>query len=165
MAESKSTSGLPQPILGQVDRALSQEIALQIDLDGQSCWQAAAAALTILPTAEYVEGWVVDLEQGLAFEHAWLQAAERIVDPTGWQKLLAYFPAANFRATQLSAAGEGFPLTHRPGWKASHSPAASDDPDFWAAWEAATKLAEGRKRKKLWRSWLRWLDLLSERRK
>ena len=64
-----------------VDRATSRRLAQALQAKDRGCYRNALRALQLQPSATYVEGVVV-LAGGLQLEHAWLEAADRVVDPT-----------------------------------------------------------------------------------
>jgi len=86
----------------------------------------------------YVEGYVVILQDALAFEHSWIELEEGIVDPTLWDRDLAYFPGPRFdREQALREVGEdsNLPVVWCYGW------GGSDCPEYRAAYEAAWEFA------------------------
>jgi hypothetical protein len=88
----------------RVDCELSQRVAGVAADDPQSGWHTACLALlsdSQLEMGFYVEGWAVIPENHLVIEHAWIELAGRIVDPTRWASGLAYFPALRFDRGQL----------------------------------------------------------------
>lgn len=65
----------------RVDRATSQRLACAVGAEDRGCYRNALRALPRLVDAAYVEGVVV-IDNGLKFDHAWLQSAAGVVDPT-----------------------------------------------------------------------------------
>ena len=95
----------------------------------QSGWHTACLALrsdSQLETGFYSEGWAVILDKLLAIEHAWIEPAGRIVDPTRWASGLAYSPALRFDKDQLLDAlvdCAKLPLSWRCGVRQQDNPA------------------------------------------
>jgi hypothetical protein len=88
----------------KVDCELSHRVAGVVADKPQSGWHTACLALrsdSQLEKGFYVEGWAVILDNLLVIEHAWIELAGRIVDPTRWASGLAYFPALRFDKDQL----------------------------------------------------------------
>jgi hypothetical protein len=88
----------------KVDCELSHRVAAGLGDKPQSGWHTAGLALqsdSQLEKGFYVEGWAVILDKFLVIEHAWIEFAGRIVDPTRWASGLAYFPALRFDKDQL----------------------------------------------------------------
>jgi hypothetical protein len=74
----------------------------------------------------YIEGWAVILDSLLVIEHAWIELAGRIVDPTRWASGLAYFPALRFDKGQVLDAlvdCAKLPLAWRSGQSLQENPA------------------------------------------
>ena len=65
----------------RVDRATSQRLSHAIRAKDRGCYRNALRALARLGNATYVEGVAV-VDNGLRFEHAWLETANGVVDPT-----------------------------------------------------------------------------------
>ena len=87
-----------------MDCELSHRVAGLAEDEPQSGWHTACLALrsdSQLEKGFYVEGWTVILDSLLVIEHAWIELAGRIVDPTRWASGLAYFPALRFDKDQL----------------------------------------------------------------
>lgn len=88
----------------KVDCELSHRVAGVVGDKPQSSWHTACLALRSdaqLEKGFYVEGWAVILDNLLVIEHAWIELAGRIIDPTRWARGLAYFPALRFDKDQL----------------------------------------------------------------
>jgi hypothetical protein len=88
----------------KVDRELSDRVGKVAGDDLQSGWHTACLALRSVPYLEkglYVEGWALVPDNLLVIEHAWIELAGRIVDPTRWSSGLVYFPALRFDKDQL----------------------------------------------------------------
>jgi hypothetical protein len=113
----------------KVDRELSHHIADGVGDSPQSGWRTARLALqsdSRLEQGFYVEGWAVILDNHLVIEHAWIELAGRIVDPTRWVSGLAYFPALRFDKDQLPEAtvdSAKLPLAWRYGAGVQDNPA------------------------------------------
>jgi hypothetical protein len=87
----------------KVDRELSHRVTGVTGDEPQSGWRTACLALlsdSQLEMGFYVEGWAVIPDNHLVIEHAWIELAGRIVDPTRWASGLAYFPALRFDKDQ-----------------------------------------------------------------
>ncbi len=63
------------------DRATSQRLARAVGARDRGCYRNALHALPRLNDATYVEGVVV-IKNGLSLDHAWLEYAAGVVDPT-----------------------------------------------------------------------------------
>ncbi len=152
----------------KINKTLSQELAQEIlppaNAGEYAGWYRAFSGLNRLPDACYVEGWVVLQDAFTVSEHAWLEAANEIIDPVHWQTEATYFSGMRFNAPQAQAAmaqkGQ-LPLAHLPHVSHNDTPANSGNPEYWTAWEKALKFAEAKKRGTLWSNWHRWLELLS----
>jgi hypothetical protein len=113
----------------KVDRNLSHRVAGVVGGKPQSGWHTACLALrsdSQLEKGFYVEGWAVLLDSLLVIEHAWIELAGRIVDPTRWASGLAYFPALRFDKDQLLDAlvdSAKLPLSWRSGQSLRDNPA------------------------------------------
>mgnify|MGYP001828133399 CR=1 FL=1 len=124
----------------KLDRSLSDRTEDSIDVNPRDCWHNAWLALICLQlhSALYVEGWAV--ADGLLIEHAWIEVADRIVDPTLWRRQAAYFPGMRLdrraarralaRCTEAMPAG-CFPIVWRYGWRGTACP------EYMAAYRAA----------------------------
>ena len=153
----------------KINKILSQELAqesLPTANEGRYAgWYRAFGGLQRLPKARYVEGWVVLQDAFIVSEHAWLESAAEIIDPVHWQTKTTYFSGVRFNAAQAQAAmaqkGK-LPLTPRPQVRYRDTPANSNNPKYWAAWEKAIKFAEAQKRGRLWSEWQRWRELLRQ---
>lgn len=143
-----------------VDKVLSQTLFEQWVLPAQSGvknrWDNAFFILPHLPGATYIEGWGV-LHKGFnLFEHAWLEYEDKIVDPSLWQRKVAYFPGLYFSLDEAQgefSRKQGFPLAHHQSGDKPNSPANSNLPAYWGAWEAAMQFAEAQKRGDIWSRW------------
>ena len=82
-----------------------------------------------------------DSGQSFVIEHAWIELAGRIVDPTRWASELAYFPALRFDRDQLLdpvVDCAKLPL----GWHSGVS--LQDNPAYQQASQDARALAQSR---------------------
>ncbi len=111
--------------------ALSQRAAKTVTAVPHACWQNAAAALLVLPelaSGQYVEGWAVLVAVPIPVEHAWIELAGQLVDPTpiSWQGQFAYFPGLRFTKAEVAHAvhaGIQLPLAWQYGWGGMKHPA------------------------------------------
>lgn len=91
---------LSKQLAGEVAKINLQKRALDTDIEAKRGWRNAYRAALYLPhlagAARYIEGWAVGLDAGEPFEHAWLEQGGEILDPTYWEKGLAYFPGLRF---------------------------------------------------------------------
>jgi hypothetical protein len=128
----------------KVDRELSHRVAGVAGDEPQSGWRTACLALrsdSQLEMGFYVEGWAVIPDNHLVIEHAWIELAGRIVDPTRWASELAYYPALRFDRDQLLdpvVDCAKLPL----GWHSSVS--LQDNPAYQQASQDARALAQSR---------------------
>ena len=112
----------------KTDRELSQRIAGVVG-NTKNGWHTACVALRSDPQLVkgfYVEGWAVILDNRLVIEHAWIELAGRIVDPTRWARGLAYFPVLRFDKDQMLDAlvdCAALPLAWRCGVSLQDNPA------------------------------------------
>ena len=126
----------------QVDRELARRVAETIEAESQSAWRKALLALQADPAVEeglYVEGWAVLLDSLLIIEHGWLEIEGQIVDPTRWDRHVAYFPALRFDRDQVLEVlvdCPDLPVTWRCG------PRIWDSPTYHQAWQDAFALAQ-----------------------
>ena len=91
----------------RVDHATSQRLAQLIQRRNSRCYHNALRGLARLIDATYVEGVAV-FETGLQFEHAWLETADGVVDPTPvYAKMPAgvctYFPGPRWTFDEITA--------------------------------------------------------------
>ena len=113
----------------KVNFQLSHRLAEIVGDKPQNGWQSAYLALrsdSQLETGFYIEGWAVIPHDLLVIEHAWIELAGRIVDPTRWAHGLAYFPALRFDRDQLLDAlvdCAKLPLSWRCGVRQQDNPA------------------------------------------
>ena len=88
----------------KVNCQLSHRLAEVVGDKPQRGWQTACLALrsdSQCETRFYIEDWAVIRDSLLLIEHAWIELADRIVDPTRWARGLAYYPALRFEKDQL----------------------------------------------------------------
>ena len=105
-----STLSLLDPELAvptRVDRATSQRLATAIQAQDGGCYCNALRALPRVADARYVEGVVV-IQNGLRFEHAWLESAAGVVDPTPAyaampEQACTYFPGPRWTLGDVHA--------------------------------------------------------------
>jgi hypothetical protein len=76
-------------------RRLARQIRAKARKCFLNCWRAVET-LDRCPGAVYVEGLAVIRDTGLVLEHAWLEYAGVILDPTLPDARLAYFPGLRF---------------------------------------------------------------------
>ena len=126
-----------------VDRALSKRVAQRSKVGQEQCYHVACYALLDcdkLSVGWYVEGYTVD-EAGSIRGHGWVELGNRIVDPTSYERELAYFPGLRFSRSQAWEAvttipkpdyvREDLPIFYRFGW------GGCDSPEMMQAWASA----------------------------
>jgi len=111
----------------EVNRELSERVAERHGARPKGCWVNAWAALqcdTELHGGLYIEGWALT-DGDLVFEHGWLELDGEIIDPTLYDRDVAYFPALRFDrdAAKRELARRGktmepgdLPIVWRFGW-------------------------------------------------
>jgi hypothetical protein len=128
----------------QIDRELSRRIAASLATPSHSAWLKAWQVLksdSILGNGLYVEGWAVTSDDLLAIEHGWLEVDDRIVDPSCWDRDLAYFPGMQFdkgQVLQALAAHPKLPITGHGGAR------LWDNPAYYRAWQDANAFVRSR---------------------
>jgi hypothetical protein len=128
----------------QVDRKLSRQVAKAIGAAQRSAWRKACLALQLdsdLEDGLYVEGWAVLVDSRLVIEHGWVELNGRIVDPTRWDREVAYFPALRFDKEQVLEAlvdCPELPVTWRCG------PRLWDNRAYHQAWQEARAFSRSR---------------------
>jgi len=82
-----------------INRGLSQELAMKVNAVPGSCWLNAVEALAYLPEqTAYIEGWIVIGESCEILEHGWLELNGEIIDLSLYtQNVLGYFPGLKLR--------------------------------------------------------------------
>ena len=91
----------------RVDRATSQRLARAVHAQDGGCYRNALRALPRIIGAMYVEGVAV-FRSGLRFEHAWLETATGVVDPTPIYAdmpagVCTYFPGPKWALGEINA--------------------------------------------------------------
>lgn len=125
-----------------VDRYLSRLIAGKIEAQSGACYGNAWNALiwhggpgNPLEGGRYVEGWAVNAETLLVFQHAWVELDDRIVDPSlADQEGIIYFPGLRLDrlAARQAVIEQGEGLT----WQDTGF-ALPNDPEYQRAYLAA----------------------------
>jgi hypothetical protein len=136
-----------------VDRALSKRVAQRSKVGQEQCYHAACYALldrSELSVGHYVEGYTVD-EAGLIRGHGWVELGNRIVDPTSYERELAYFSGLRFSRSQAWEAvttipkpeyvREDLPIFYRFGW------GGCDSPEMMQAWASARAFSAAQRRR------------------
>lgn len=67
--------------MSNIDLVTSRELAGRIEAKPQQCYYNAFIGLQAVGRGEYVEGYVVTLND-LVIEHGWIELDGRIIDPT-----------------------------------------------------------------------------------
>ncbi len=84
-------------MLKNLNQDRSIQIAEQIHADPLHAFENALRALDHLPgNAAYVEGWVVDSNNGELRNHAWCEIDGSIIDPTCCDNHKTYFPGVRY---------------------------------------------------------------------
>ncbi len=91
-----------------MDRATSQRLARAVGARGRGCYRNALRALPRLNDATYVEGVVV-IQQGLSLDHAWVESAAGVVDPTPVYAAMAEGACSHFAGPRWTL-DKGLPL-------------------------------------------------------
>jgi hypothetical protein len=124
---------------GTLNLTLSKRAGKKVKAAPNACWQNAYRALMQLPELSsgcYVEGWIVNIEIPVPLEHAWIELAGQIIDPTPvmWRETHAYFPGLRFtKAEVLQTVRDEteLPIASRFGAEGIKSPA------YRTAWKQA----------------------------
>jgi hypothetical protein len=114
----------------QLNRVLSKHSAKTIKAVPNECWQNAYRAFMELPELAhgyYVEGWFVRIDLPMPIEHAWVELAGNIIDPSpvSWSARHAYFPAVRFTRDELLEAlteKTALPIAWQYGWGGMQHP-------------------------------------------
>lgn len=106
-----------------VDKTFSRHVARLLDTRKDRSYSQVLRAVKVLPelgSANYIEGWAVDLDSNEVFPHAWIELNDRIVDPLLYHALLAYFPGGRERNDLLGSRQEARAfaenLAEKKGW-------------------------------------------------
>ena len=96
--------------MSSLDQAASIELATQIGAKAKRSFDNAYRAVLVVEGAVYVQGFLVTLTSLEPIEHGWIEAGDRILDPTlphlPSPTALQYFPAQRLSRKQIKAAIE-----------------------------------------------------------
>jgi hypothetical protein len=82
------------------DKAESRRVGRAIRAAVKQCWFNARKIVLKLPhyaAASYIEGWVVNEEDGVLMEHGWVVRNGKVIDPTLPDRDFAYFAGLEFK--------------------------------------------------------------------